>query len=838
MNIVNTLTLRHIKTHKKRSILTVVAIIVSVAMVTAVFTSAISFIKFFQNSAIETDGNWHAKFTDDDYDLHEAFYATDKNIEQFGARASIGKTNFGIENTLSYSKSNIFCAEKDWFAMRNVTVSQGRLPENSHELMLTKRAIDEFELKVKIGDKITIPVSVYDEDNGKENTVNREYTVVGISDSFVSATDNYAIFAGLDSEALSMSAETLVLARYDKLDNSIWDKMEQTKKSIGLHSYGHNYDLFAFSGIMKDGGLIVSLGLFAGILLLIIAVVSVFMIYDSFAVSYQERAKYLGMLASVGATKRQKRKSIYFEGLVLGLISIPLGIISGIGGIAVTFKCIEDAFLSTMNHASAAGSLKVYVNWLVIAGTVLASALTIFISMYIPARKASKTTAIEAIRQTGTVKVKKPKKLRTSKLTEKIFGYEGVMAVKNFKRNGRRSRNIVFSLSLSVVVFLTVTNFSAMLSDILKTSLVLTPDIMITAEYKDKDTVIDAAKANEKIDRFFYGTMTYAGLDSKYYDSLGENEDSGALLVFLDNSSFDSYLKQLGERTEKYHDKSNPTAIVFNSVLKYEDNKKVKAEPLKNLEGQSILLNLMQSLSDSEDESKPPLEKDSEITVGIQTTKQWKEEKFTLSNSSIPLIFMSEDHIDSTMGDLKDFIDTEIDIMCDDFETVSKELTKAIKEKDPNMGYYISKPRAGYNEMNNLFTIAKVFIYGFITLISLISVLNIINTISNSMNERRREFAMIRSVGMTPKSFKRMIYFEAARYGAKALIFSFPIGVLIHFAMYKALSGSMDFGFSIHILPYLAAVGAVFAIIAAALLYSIDKIRNDNIIETLKTDIN
>lgn len=837
MNIVNTLTLRHIKTHKKRSILTVVAIIVSVAMVTAVFTSAISFVKFFQNSTIEVDGNWHAKFTDDDYDLHKAFYATDENIEQFGARASIGKTDFGIENNFSTSEANIFCAEKNWFSLRNVAVSQGRFPENSHELMLTTRAIDEFDLKVNIGDKITVPVSVYDEENESENTVNREYTVVGISDSFVSATDLYAVFSGLDSEALGESEETIVIARYDKLDNSIWDKMTQTQKSVGLQNYGYNYDLFAFSGIMKNNGLLVSLGLFAGILLLIIAVVSVFMIYDSFAVSYQERAKYLGMLASVGATKKQKRKSIYFEGFVLGLISIPLGIISGVGGIAVTFKCIEKAFISTMNYAST-GSLKVYVNWLVIAGTVLASALTIFISMYIPARKASKTTAIEAIRQTGQVRVKKPKKLRTSFLTEKIFGYEGVLAVKNFKRNGRRSRNIVFSLSLSVIVFLTVMNFNAMLSDILKTSLVLTPDIMMATEYKNKDTVIDAAKANEKVDRLFSGTMTYAGIDRAYFNNLSENEESGAALVFLDNSSFDSYLKQLGEKTEKYHDKNNPTAIVLNSVLKYEGNKKVKEEPLKSLEGQSVLLKLTQSVIESGDENYKPLEKDSEITVGIQTTTKWKEEKFTLSNASIPLIIMSEDHIDSTLGDLKGYVDTEISIMCDDFETVSKELTKTIKEKDSEIGFYISQPRAGYNEMNNLFTIAKVFIYGFITLISLISVLNIINTISNSMNERRREFAMIRSVGMTPGSFKRMIYLEAARYGAKALIFSFPVGVLIHYAMYKSLSGSMDFGFSIHIVPYLAAAGAVFAIIAAALLYSIDKIRNDNIIETLKADIN
>lgn len=836
MNIVNTLTLRHIKTHKKRTILTIVAIIVSVAMVTAVFTSAISFIKYFQNSTLEVDGNWHAQFTDDDYSLHKPFFATDENIDEFAARTVYGTTTYGSDNKLVTHNSTIFCAEINWFGMRNVTVSKGRLPENSHELLLTKRAIDEFDLDVNIGDKITIPVSVPDEESETEKIVNREYEIVGISDSFVSATDSFAVFAGLDSEALKESQGTVVVARYDKLDNSIYDKIKQTQTTMGFASYSVNSELFNFSMILDGNGVMISLGLFAGILLLIIAVVSVFMIYDSFAVSYQERAKYLGMLASVGATKRQKRMSIYFEGLILGLISVPLGIISGIGGIAVTFKCIEDAFLSTVTYGT--GSLKVYVNWFVILGTVLASAVTIFISMYIPARKASKTTAIDAIRQANTVKVKKPKRLRTSKLTGKIFGYEGTLAVKNFKRNGRRSRNIVFALSLSVVVFLTVANFSAMLSDILKTSLVLTPDIMISAEYKDKDAVIDAAKSNKNIDRFFYDTSAYANIDKSYFEKLDEDEPGGAVVVFLDSSSFDGYLRQLGERTEKYHDPNHPTAIVLNSVLKLEDGKKkVKEEPLKNLEGQSILLKIPDYGNEDLDENEEPPEKESEITVGTQTTKQWNEEKFTYNYSTLPLIIMSEEHAESIMGDLKSSASTNVSIMCDDFETVSSELITAIKEKDSEIGFFIEKPRAGYNEMNNLFTIAKVFIYGFITLISIISMLNIINTISNSMNERRREFAMLRSVGMTPKSFKRMIYFEAGRYGVKALLFSIPLSVLIHFAMYKALSGSMDFGFIIHPLSYVLAVIAVFVIIGTALLYSIDKIRDDNIIETLKTDI-
>ncbi len=836
MNIINTLTLRHIKTHKKRTVLTIVAIIVSVAMVTAVFTSAISFVKYFQNSTLEVDGNWHVQFTDDDYSLHKPFFATDENIDVFAARTVYGTTTYDTDrNTAAYT-STVFCAEKNWFEMRNVAASEGRLPENSHEILLTKRAMDEFGLNCKVGDKITVPVTVYNKESKAESTVNREYEVVGISDSFVSATDHYAVFSGFDSEALKNSEETVVVARYDKLDNSIYDKIKQTQKTMGFAGYRVNSELFNFSMITSGGGLIVSLGLFAGILLLVIAVVSVFMIYDSFSVSYQERAKYLGMLASVGATKRQKRMSIYFEGLILGLISVPLGIISGIGGIAVTFKCIEDAFLSTVTYSS--GSLKVYVNWFVIAGTVLASAVTIFISMYIPARKASKTSAIDAIRQTGTVKVKKAKKLRTSKLAGKIFGYEGTLAVKNFKRNSKRSRNIVFSLSLSIVVFLTVANFSSMLSDILKTSLILTPDIMISSEYKDKDTVIETAKTNKKVDRIFYDTSVYSQIDSAYFEDPNEDEAGGAMLVFLDDASFDSYLKELGERTEKYHDKSNPTAIVMNSVWKLEGKgKKVREEPLKDLKGQSILLKLIETGGSIEEENRAPLEKKAEITVGIQTTKKWSEDKFEYNNSTLPLIIMSEAYADSLMGDIKNSASTSVSIMCDDFDTVRTELISSIKEKNSEMGFYIETPRAGYNEMNNLFTIAKVFIYGFITLISIISVLNIINTISNSMNERRREFAMLRSVGMTPKSFKRMIYFEAGRYGAKALLFSFPVGILIHLAMYKALSGTMDFGFIAHPIPYLLSIIAVFTIIGIALLYSIDKIRDDNIIETLKTDI-
>ncbi len=833
MNIVSTLTLRHIKTHKKRSILTVLAIIVSVAMVTAVFTSAISFVKYFQNASMANDGNWHAKFYDDDYELHKAYFATDENIEEFSVRTNNGFVSFGDE-TLP-QRSSVFSGDEKWFSMRNITVSEGRLPQNSHELLLTSLVIEDYGLEVEIGDKITLPLSVYDKETEETNTVNTEYEIVGITNSRVSATDYDAIFSGIDSEALKNSIETIVLARYNRLDNSIWDKMEATSESTGLEQYSYHTDLFMYSGIAKNNSVLISLGTFAGILLLIIAVVSVFMIYDSFAVSYQERARYLGMLASVGATKKQKRFSIYFEGFILGLIGIPLGIISGIGGIAVTFMCIQDAFMKTLSVDTGA-RLRVYVNWIVIAGSVLASALTIFVSSYIPAKKASKSTPIEAIKRQGTVKVKNPKRLRVSKLTSKIFGYEGALAVKNFKRNGKRSRNIVFALFLSVVVFLTAANFSSMFADTLNVSLTETVDALILADLEKSDELQKAVAQNKDVDRFYLTATKGIKLESSVFKDGEESkimsDNKNALIVFLDNASFDKHLKRIGEDTEKYHVKSKPLAVLQNVSYQKKDGKSFTAEPVKDIEGSEVKAGIQITT----DENENPIYRDISLNIGKQTTEQWDEKSFGYQYTQYPILYLSMDFAEQYLTDEQTSGErAQANIFAENAKTVCKEITDSLEAQGIDASSVTTSSSA--ESMNNLLKIARVFIYGFITLISIISIMNIINTISNSMNERRREFAMIRSVGMTPKNFRKMIYFEAFRYGAKALIFALPVGELIHFALYKALSGSFDFGFKLNFLSCIVAIAAVFAVIGISLLYSLDKIRGDNIIETLKTDI-
>jgi putative ABC transport system permease protein len=138
--------------------------------------------------------------------------------------------------------------------------------------------------------------------------------------------------------------------------------------------------------------------------------------------------------------------------------------------------------------------------------------------------------------------------------------------------------------------------------------------------------------------------------------------------------------------------------------------------------------------------------------------------------------------------------------------------------------------------MNTIIYVLKVFVYGFIVLITMITIANIINTISTGIALRRKEFAMLKSVGTTPKGFTKMISLESAFYGMKAVIFGIPISLLISFAINKAL-GENTIPFEINWLLYIAVILIVFAIVGMSMFYSVSKLKDDSIIETLKEDI-
>lgn len=825
MKIVNTLTLRHIKTHKKRSILTILAIIVSVAMVTAVFTSALSFVEYFKNVTVAIDGDYHAYVHTDDYLKYKDKFNT-PDIDKYGIDLWYGSAD--VDNDPNSFEMNINAVDKNYLDIRNVQITKGEMPKTANEIVVTQAFVEKHSLDWQIGKIISLPILV---EEGKSEK--RDFKIVGITESKVAETDYVDGFVFATDDLIKDFGDTSVYVHYKNVDKTIFGKVSKLSESVMTNSeavsFGYHTELLMYEGV-DDNGTMAVLYSFCAIILVIIAIVSIFMIYDSFAVSYQERARYLGMLASVGATKKQKRNSIYFEGLILGLIGIPFGILAGIGGIAITFRLISDTWIDTL-AVEYNGALTVAVNWLVILGTVIASAITIFVSSYIPARKASKTTAIDAIRQANTVKVKK-KKIKTSKLATKLLGYEGALAVKNFKRNGKRSTTIVFSLILSVVVFVSVTNFSMMFADVMRTNLSEQADATITASSDNAQKFDKILASANGVDEYFCTAELYADIDSSIVKDENKDNVTQFYLIFVDNNTIDSYAKQLDVDAKQFHNEKKPAGILHNSMLYNHEDTQSKINPIIDVQGKDITLST-NVWNEEKVENDKLL---STVNVGAQTAENWKNDKFGIQNWHTPQMIFSIDLIDKIIGEdniegYTAYITTE------DSETVLSDIESLMNEQ--NVAVLSSyDASAQMKSMNNILKIAAVFIYGFISLITLISIMNIINTISNSMNERRREFAMIRSVGMTPKSFKKMVYYESFRYGLVSLLWSIPISVAIHILLYKVLANSYNYGIVLHPLVYISAIVAVFVIIGIAILYSTTKIKKDNIIETLKQDIN
>ena len=828
MNIVNKLTLRHIKTHKRRSLLTVLSIIVSVAMVTAVFTTVFSFVQFFRDSTLAYDGNWHAQLVYDEMPDLSTFESED--IDYYSG-ASVYMVSYEKDSNKSKAFAQVDAVDESAVKIRNINIKEGSFPESEGEILITQEYLEKNKLSWKVGDTVRL----YCTELKTKKEAYRDFLLCGIAEGNVSFFDSTGAVIAKTAEN-TKGIPAYVNVSYHKIDKNVFEKVKKLKKETGAKEVRYNDDLLAFSGVEKSDS-IKAITAMATIILVIIVIASVIMIYDSFAVSYQERERYLGMLASVGATKRQKRSSIYFEGFILGCVAVPTGIIAGFIGMEITFRSIQDALLK-MVSIPIHDTLKVHFNPYIIIGTVLISALTIFVSCYIPARRASKTMPIAAIRGTNTVKVKKANRLRVSKLTRKLYGFEGELAVKNFKRNGRRSSTIVFALAMSVVLFLSVTNFSQLFTSAVQQEAgEQTADFSVYVETKDKDVVkkyFDGADIeNYVLSMIEYGTLKNTELfsdDTKRIYKTADNKDVKDLYIYvMSNECFDDYLKQIGEKKEDYHNSETPKAILFNRVTEVSKKRVIEHKAFcENTKGKTLECYITEYNEESGDFD---IKRDFAVEAGALTEKAYDGALFMPKYMDFPAVILPEDAVSELPFEHCGFT---FSVFAKDYKAAMEAADEYLEGK--GIANELVDSTSQMEAVNSLLSIMKVFIYGFIALITLIAVINIINSISNSMNERKTEFAMLKSVGVTPKGFKKMIYVESIRYGAKSLLWSIPISAVLHCLMYMALSSTegMDIGFSPNLQFYAAAILAVFVIIIASLLYSADKIKDDNIIENLK----
>ena len=859
MNIANKLTYRHLKENKGRTVVTTLGICVSVAMITAVFVAMASFLNLFGEIGKISSGNWDAYY----YHLNQSQIEQvekDSRISKVGLKYGSENKSFQIKNPTSYKRgtAEMIIGDKSYFEMVLTGNFDGKVPANENEVAVEKDFLDKNGMKdAKVGDKIVLTQGQRQLDDGSYVTGSnfnkdekfvpsgdeKEYTITAILHTNP-ATKYSSVWRGISEDEIK-SDDICAYITLAKQNSSAYSTIEDIQNDYKIDVYQANEDVLASYLSGRQGDFLVTMLPIVLVVLILIVIASVMLIYNAFGMSLSERVRYLGMLASVGATKSQKRKSVYFEGAILGAIGIPVGILAGILGISITLKLVGHKIISTGMIAGVNDNnmqMKTVVPAWAIIGIILVSIFTIFISAFIPARKASKITPIDAIRQRQEIKVK-PKKLKAPKYIKKIFGYEGELAYKNLKRNGKKSRLITASIALSIVLFISCNYFCGMFIQASGYEKNIPYQISTTITYGHKKELYDALDKMQGVNKYYIDTTDMsislgksspfiknneikdmANYTSDYSKLFGGEKDVSTVIHYVDDSEFNTLCENNGIDYNAFYGDSLK-CVLLNNLTHKQDTTKVFND---SIIGKHIIQN-------------PDYASDDRNPLDIEVGGLVKFDKNSLpcnlvAPGVVGIIMPYSQYINVVNKGVKaNDISMNVCVETDEHKEVAENLTTLLNENDFGSNY-VSDNVDALETMNTVIFIIQVFVYGFITLISLITIANIINTISANIALRRKEFAMLKSVGTTPKGFSKMVSLESVFYALKAVIFGVPISVLISVVLNKMLGeSSIPYHFDIKL--YLSVIIVVFVLILITMIYSVRKLKSDNIIEALKEDI-
>lgn len=868
MNIVNKLTIRHLKQNKRRTLITIVGVIISVAMITAVATLGVSFLNLMIKQSIADGGEWHVLYKDVNKSQLAAI-TSDEATKTMVMTKELGYAP--LEGGYNVSKPYLFVKaySTQGFAQFPIKLIEGRLPQSAQEVVISEAIADNAQLYFKVGDTLSLEVGkrmVKNEDGTLEeldqtsslrwdydkvieyleDSQKQQYTIVGIikrPDWEPAWAPGYTILTYMDEEGLAATDTVDAAVVLNKISSSLYTHAETLAKTNQIDKYYFNNELLRYYGLTNNDHLRSFLYSLSAIVMVVIIVGSVSLIYNAFAISVSERSRHLGMLSSVGATKRQKRNSVFFEGAIIGLISIPIGILCGLAGIGITFWLMNSIIEGALGMSERL-TLIVTPSSVLLACAV--SILTIFISTYVPAIRASRVSAIDAIRQTTDIKLT-GKTVKTSKLIRNIFGIEAEIGLKNLKRNKRRYQATVFSLVISIILFLVVSSFTANLTKSLTLSqdgvnydievymnngkafteeqgrliksIVALPDITESnlVHQVDINTMIDeAAIADELKESLNSDSSRLENGKYPYY----------VVLTGVDDQYLQTFAAANGADYNKLIDPKHLSGIVIDTIS-YEDRiaeKYVETKAIHAKAGQRLDLTYSDSLTGTEHALG---------TVEIAAlTDQFPMGVRPAGVGGVNMI-VSERIMDQIIGDTidSDYQQTYLYLKSADPMKTQQQI-EDMKERALSM-YNVYQARQQEEQMIMLMS---VFTYGFIALITAISVANIFNTISTSISLRKREFAMLRSVGMTPKGFNKMINYESIFYGIKSLLYGLPISIVAMYLIHRSAMNSFTYGFTLPWDSFLYAIVAVFLIVSSAMLYSSSKVKKENIIDALKQE--
>ena len=846
MSILNRLTIKNLRLNKKRTIVTIIGIILSTALMVGIGLLFSSFQDLMIRDTIGYSGKYEAKYND--VDLIKLNDIKNKNFTYFYEKP-IGFSK--IESSNEYKPyMYITSVNREYFD--ELKLIEGDIPKNENEIVISNHVITNGGLDYKVGNIVTFTYGSRNID-GNITLANSElvdgefltnegthtYKIVGIVDRSNFESYSASGYTAFTVDVNSDNGNVNLYVMFNKNKNIIKQSEELAKELNYNGDINYNSTLLALYGESTYGNVMSSMGGMMIIMLSLVSIGCIIVIYNSFAISVMERKKEFGLLSSIGATKKQIKKSVFYEALVVGVIGIVFGILGAYIGIGCVILIINNLISDMLEY-----KLYLVTNYLFIIIPVIFMIIVIGVSAFIPSRRASKVSPIEAIRQNDDIKINK-KKIRTSKLVLKLFGIEGEIALKNIKRNKKKYRVTIVSLFISIVLFI---SFSSYMNYTLNTA----SSVMGEVPYDYRISYFGDDNNKEELDKIneivkssdvkkyvsysvgnlsIIGNYTYSDEYLDFYKSAYGDDGIKALnnlkyqsiyILVLDDNSYNKYKKLIGL------DKDSVILLNRFKGVSYGNNKRVNYDiPVIN----NGNINIKICNFDDDEEN-------------VDTTKYCNKniDNIFVTNKSFDLIeefsymddfklIVNKKLYDSILDGGTDF--TQFNIISDNTNNIDK-LTKEL-DKYNNVNYMNIKE--SMKQTNNLILVVKILMYGFISLVTLIGVTSVFNTISTSMALRKREFAVLRSIGLTRGGFNKMLFFESLFFGMKSLIFALPVSIgvtiLIHYSLADMVS------ISTIIIPWKAiiiSIVSVFIIVLLTMMYSSSKIKKHNIIEQIREE--
>lgn len=495
MGVFASFTLRSLRKNRTRTVVTVIGVILSTALLTGVVATATSVASALLGRTIETEGSWQVYDSLQPAEADSALgrLATETNVATAMDSQVAGFASYASDADLSTTLLAIQTAPRvlrgsaDQARSLTVmpTVRSGREPEAPGEVMLPvtfsgvtladdgSGASAASDGPIELGSTVTLPLgaALGDGDSLGTPTTTRSFTVVGFYVPQHFLRNDFTAFEEAGTTAIvspnDVSNPVFTRVWVSTSGLSTRDALKGWAAPIfGEEDYYLHGQLLALQGMASDESTVMeSLSGMVAVIGGVIVVAAIGMIGNSFSISVAERTRQFGLLSSLGASRRQLRRTVLIEAAAIGVVGIPVGLAAGLAGVAAMLSSSARAF-DAMFRSSLSGTaqgIPLVISPAVVAGMAAASFLVLLASAWAPAWRASRVSAIDAIRQQQDVRLSKrteraiEKAQATGKaprtpLLERIAGLPGLLASRNLSRSSSRGRTVVVSLALSVVL--------------------------------------------------------------------------------------------------------------------------------------------------------------------------------------------------------------------------------------------------------------------------------------------------------------------------------------------------------------------------------------------------